>query len=283
MLQRNKIIDAFSFYNINKNYLEKCIIILEEIKKNSELYESFKKIYEILYLHEIDELKELWEIENLDNFYNISVDPFINNLMLILGYEIHKENMKKLNFNKRQIILQKKRIKECFENDLIKRNYLGIRISQLLWGIYFIRGKIIEVGSLQFEKVDNKIIKIHIPKNTNLNIGVVKESLILSRIEIEKIYKISNFKYCCESWLLSNQIHNLVGRESNIFNFYNLFEIVEGKECLYDILNFVFNMKNCNDFNTLEEKTSLQHKIKDKLIIGEKFYLGIGTLKGVDK
>ena len=57
----------------------------------------------------------------------------------------------------------------------------------MLWVIYFIRTRIVEIGSLQFEYDSNSIVKIRIPKNTNLNIFSVKESIKKATIEMKKI------------------------------------------------------------------------------------------------
>lgn len=149
----------------------------------------------------------------------------------------------------------------------------------MLWAIYFIKIKIVEIGSLQFEYDSNSVVKIHIPKNTNLNIFKVKESLKKATIEMKKIYSIKNFKYICNSWLLSKQIYEIIDRNSNISKFYDLFDVTEGEECINDILNFVYGMDQCEDYSLLSENTTLQKKIKMQLLNENKFYLGMGVLK----
>lgn len=55
-------------------------------------------------------------------------------------------------------------------NDLVIRKYEGVRISQMLWAIYFIRGRLLEIGILQFEYsyfdwyLDNNRNKVYILK-----------------------------------------------------------------------------------------------------------------------
>ena len=87
-----------------------------------------------------------------------------------------------------KLIFIKKRVKECFEFDLKVRKRDGVRVSQMLWAIYFIRIRIIEIGSLQFECDFDSVVKIHIPKNTDLNIFSVKESIKKATIEMKQIY-----------------------------------------------------------------------------------------------
>lgn len=135
--------------------------------------------------------------------------------------------------------------------------------------VYFIRAKIIEIGSLQFQYEFASIVKIHIPKNTDLDIWKVKESIKKSKIEI---------KYICNSWLLSEQINEISDKNSNISKFYDLFDITEGEECINDILNFIYSLDKCEDYSLLSTNTTLQKKVKNYLLKGKKFYLGLGVL-----
>ena len=149
----------------------------------------------------------------------------------------------------------------------------------MLWGAYFINCRLIEIGRLQYEYYNDEVIKIHIPKGDKLNIDIVKKSLKQSHEFINKYFNISNFEYYCNSWLLSKQIHKLVNKNSNIYKFYELFDVTEGEECLDDILNFVFDLKNEIDYAKLEENTSLQRSIKNYLLKGNDIKLGRGILK----
>ena len=279
MINQKIIDEALEFYEINPKYKEKSYKTLEDINRNSIFIESFNKVFKMLYKDEFSNIKKLWEIKDKNTFFVKSINPFITNLIILSGYEIHKNNMKKYKLNKYQIDIHKKRVKECFENDLITRDINGIRISQMLWAVYFIRLRIIEIGNLQFEYEDDKTIKIHIPRNTDFRINKVKESIKKSKIRIKEIYNIDNFIYKCNSWLLSNQIHNIVDNNSNISKFYDIFKVSDGDNCISDILNFVYNLDVCDNYLNLEEKTSLQKIIKQELLNGNIFYLGMGILK----
>lgn len=276
MMYKKIINKAFDFYNIDEIYKDKCFELLNKLNKND--YKSFKKICKKLYYEDFNEVKKLWNIKNINELFESNVDLFVTNVILLVGYRLHKKNMKKLKFDNEQINIQKRRVKECFENDLTVRKYDGIRVSQLLWAVYFIRGKIIEIGCLQFGYEDENKVKIHIPKNTNLNIIEVKKSIDKSRIEIEKIFKIKEFKYICNSWLISNQIYSILDNNTNISKFHDLFDVIDGEDCIKDILNFVYNIDKCDNYNLLQENTMLQKLIRKKLMNGNKFYLGLGIL-----
>ena len=279
MIDRDIIDEALNFYNIDLQYRDKCYNCAEEINKKEKLSLSFSNLYKKLYIEEFTKIKDLWQYKDIDELFGDNVNPFITNIMVLLGYNYHRENMQQYNFDATQINIHKKRVKECFESDLKVRKRYGIRVSQMLWAIYFIRTRIVEIGSLQFEYDSNSIVKIHIPKNTNLNIFGVKESIKKATIEMKKIYSIKDFKYICNSWLLSKQIYEIIGKNSNISKFYDLFDVTEGEECINDILNFVYGIDECEDYSLLPTNTTLQSKIKNELLNGKIFYLGLGVLK----
>ena len=190
--------------------------------------------------------------------------------------------MNKYNFDTYQVLAHKNRVKECLINDIYNRKLKGIRLSQTLWGIYFIKIKLIEVGRLQYEYCNNtkgKYIKIHIPKGDKLLYNEVLNSIKNSKKEIKKYFEIENYEYYCESWLLSKDILKLLDSNSNIAKFQQLFDIKKKKNAIKDILNFVYGLQQINSYYDLPEKTSLQSKIKDLLINGKEIYIGIGKYK----
>jgi len=283
MIVYRKIDEAFNFYDIDNKYKKMCYDCAEEIN-NSDIYtEAFNKVYKRLYCNDFDDIRELWNVKDINELFSNNVNPFITNVMILLGYEFHLYNIKKYNLNEKQIIIHKKRVKECFENDIENRGYKGIRISQMLWAIYFIRVRIIEVGRLQYEyniTGNNKsIVKIHIPKGSKLNIFSVKKSISDSKKELENIFNINNFEYICNSWLLSNQIYEIINKDTNISKFHELFKIQDGEDCITDILNFVYEVNKCDDYSLLPENTTLQKKVKEQLLNGKKFYIGLGILQ----
>ncbi len=147
------------------------------------------------------------------------------------------KNIQKLTFDDEQINIQKRRAKECLKNDIIYKKYDEIRISQMLWGTYFINNRLIELGRLQFELINDNQVKI------------------------------------------SQEIAQMLDKNSNIVKFQELFGIKQDKNGIDDILNFVFNIRECDDYTNLSEETSLQRKIKAFLINGGIIYNGYGEIK----
>ena len=288
MIDKDIIDKALNFYNIDLQYRDKCYNCIEEINKKEKLSLEFSNLFKKLYIEEFTKIKDLWQCKGIDELFGDNVNPFITNIMVLLGYNYHIENMQQYNFDAIQIKIHKKSnlcvIKRTNMSFLIcpknrKAEIYYKRISQMLWAIYFIRARIVEIGSLQFEYESDSVVKIHIPKNTDLNVLSVKESIKKANIKMKQIYSINNFKYICNSWLLSKQIYEIIDKNSNIAKFYNLFDVYEGEECTKDILNFVYGIDQCEEYSLLPENTSLQSNIKKQLLNGKKFYLGLGVLK----
>ena len=131
--------------------------------------------------------------------------------------------------------------------------------------------------------------KLHEKNMINKNYSNIQEELYKKRVtealvkesklEIEKYFDLKDPEYHCDSWLLSNQINDIIDSNSNIAKFYNLFEVQDGPDAQKDILNFVFNMQECDDYNNLLEDTSLQRLLKKQLLENKSIKIGWGKLK----
>ena len=278
-MKMKTIDEALEFYDIDKKYKKVCYQCVEDINKNFDASKLLEKIVIKLFKDDFTTIKKLWKFENINDLLGENINSFITNLIILLGYNFHRINMNELKFDNEQISIHKKRVKECFESDLKNRTYKAIRLSQMLWAIYFIRGRIIEIGNLQFEYDSDDIIKIHIPKNTDFDISKSKESIKQSKEIIKNTFRINDFKYVCNSWLLSNQIYEMIDKNTNISKFHDLFKVKDGEDCEKDILNFVYRLDKCDDYSLLETDTTLQLQIKNYLKSGKKIYLGLGVLK----
>lgn len=279
-MDKEIIKEALEYYNIKDiDYQEKCNRCIDEIKNNKKIQNKAKEIYEILYIDKTEKFRELWKEKDIDLLFGENVNPFITNVLLLSGFEYHEENISKYNFDNEQIKIQKQRVRECLLNDVLNKHYDGIRISQMLWGTYFINARLIECGRLQFEPTTNNKVKIHIPAGKKLDIKKVKDSIQNSRELLKKYYNLENPKYICESWLLSKEISAMLDEKSNIKKFQELFDIKKSKNGIDDVLNFVFNLKKCYDYNELSETTRLQKSIKEFLINNGTIYEGYGELK----
>lgn len=285
LIKKEALKEGLLFYNIEINdYIEKCYQCLENINNNIELKNKINYVLNLLYTNTDNIIEKLWKERDLEEYLGKNYNKFIHSIIIISGYKIHEENMNKYKFDKYQISTHKKRVRECLTNDIYKKNLKAIRLSQLLWGLYFINIRLIEVGRLQYEycnKDNKKCIKIHIPPGSKLLLNEVINSLEKSKFEIKRYFYLENIEYYCESWLLSKEIKSLLNSNSNIYNFQKLFDIKDGENAIKDILNFVYGLQEVNNFEELKEDTKLQKKIKKLLLNKTEIHKGIGKLKSI--
>ena len=254
--------NALKYYKISdNNYKNKCYKCIKDVNETKDFNNKAEKIYNILYTDKTFMLDTLWERQNMVELFGEQFNPYITNILVLYGYEIHCQNMKLKKYNREEKELYKKRVRETLTNDIFVRKLEGIRISQMIWAAYFINTKLIEVGRLQYEKRGN-YIKIHIPSGEKLQIDQVLESIKNSRQEIKRYFNIKEPEYRCDSWLLSNQIRDIIDKDSNIARFYDLFEVQE-----------------CSNYNDLVEDTSLQRLLKQQLLKNKPMKIGCGKLK----
>lgn len=284
-MNKETIIDALKFYHIkNKNYQLKCLECIDFLKENRQLKAKVLEIRKKM-LEDDFYLKSPQNYQDLKNILKENTPSFLTNIILLSCYKKLDNNPR--NLPKNQIKKIKNRIKETLINDIYVRKYNTIRISQLLWGIRLTKSNILEIGRLQYELSylnpltleKEKVIKIHISKGKKLNIKAVKQSLKKAPQKIKKYFNLDHPNYYCVSWLLSKEILNVLEKNSNIMKFSKMFAITDGDDCTSDILNFVFEITESQDYHDLPEKTSLQKEIKKVLLNGNIFHLGIGLLK----
>lgn len=288
---QEKIIEALHFYGIkDEEYQKRCLEVVSDINDNKMLQNKVEELFYKLYDRNKEGLSKLWKMKKVSELFG-DCNLFITSVMILLGYDIHKKNMSKYNLSDEQKNIHIKRVKDALLDDIYKRGYESVRISQMLWASYFINLRIIEVGSLQYELVsENPItkekedcIKMHVPKGASLKEEEVLSSIRKSVYEIEKYFNIKDINYYIESWLLSSEVLSLLDNNSNILKFSKLFYIKSGKECTRDILDFVFNDVYAKDYNLLVCKTSLQTKLKRLLVNKKEIHIGIGKLKNIDQ
>ena len=98
LFEKEKIEEALKYYSIkDNNYKEKCNKCINEITKNEKIYEKANEIYEILYIDKTGKLIELWKEKDINLLFGEKVNPFITNVLLLLGYEYHKKISKNIN------------------------------------------------------------------------------------------------------------------------------------------------------------------------------------------
>ena len=275
-----EIIDnALLYYGINDEwYRKQCYACMKTIETDNHLMQKFEELLDVLYVDKTQKINRLWSIESAEELFHQPVHPFVTSVALLYGFQLHQKNMFEHHFDEVQQSIHKIRMKEVLTKDIVQRRLESIRISQMIWGTYFINVRLVEVGRLQYEYVDMHTIRIHIPSDEKLEVLKVIDSITSSKNVIKQYFKVEKPQYVCDSWLLSPEIHQLVSKDSNIYQFYELFNVSKGYDCIRDIFDFVYQTKEC-DYRDLAEKTSLQRSIKNYLLDGNCIHLGSGILK----
>lgn len=141
---------------------------------------------------------------------------------------------------------------------LIQAKWLGLPL----------RRKIYRLGRLQFEPGvlpsaygGEPALHVHIPEGEKLDPERCIDALERADIFFDHIYKY----YDCLSWLLSPNLKKILGEESNIIRFQNLFRICDtvyqdrqAEERVYEFL--------AEDYNDYPEHTGLQKSLKKYLM-----------------
>lgn len=285
-----------SYYNFDDKFRKRFEYEIKILKQDNKLNMICFIMYYILFLADSKNYYNIWSWKSTINVFKDNGSYMIPVVALLCGYSFHIKNMKQRNFDDEQIEIQKYNIRLTCTNDSIKYKINGIRFSQMIWGSFFMKGNLIQIGRLQYEidvknfdKLDKYFeekphyIYIHIPRDQNLNEKDVDKSLNLVDNCIRKYYselKDEKLGYYTQSWLLSPEIKTILPDDSNIIKFQDKFNIIEYEENISDFLNFVFDvvMREIN-YKDLPEETILQKELKKKLLNNETLHLGLGFLK----
>ena len=145
-------------------------------------------------------------------------------------------------------------------------------------------GELFNIGAFQYEPVkrDGKnLINIHIPRGTKLNVQENLTSFKEAMDFYDKYYPEYKMEgLMCESWLLSNEIEEVMGGPTNISRFGNMFKKYNmGDEKGESVFRFVYDFAApYPPIETLPENTTLQRKLKAYMLSGKRVYNMGGTI-----
>ncbi|MBR6729542.1 MAG: hypothetical protein IKL80_05200 [Clostridia bacterium] len=174
-------------------------------------------------------------------------------------------------------------------SDIKGELYLG----ELGWFRCIFRMALYKVGRLQFKigesykevpevnlhKGDN-VLDIHIPARGALS----EEECLASLRKAGKFFAtyFPEFSYehmMCYSWLLGDNLEGMLKPDSNILKFKALFDVHSQKES-DGIISFAIGWKKTReDVKKMEFSSRFQNEIKSRVLAGEPFYAGFGTIK----
>lgn len=259
----------FKTYEIDdEKYLYNCISAIELVNQTNSLYNIVNEICDILYDNQDYSLVEEIRNKSYDKIFGtFCSNKYITNVIALIGLA------------KNEVL----EMKDTVHNILFYGSN-GMRVRQMVFLSFIVNEKILDVDGFRFQyivgKADCANILIHITKTAHLE--NFSDILQLSNIGIKDKWGISDICYECESWILSEEIIDCLESTSRILGFRSFFDIRRGADCTTDILKFVFGIfenEQDIDYSKLEENTSLQRKIKEKLVGGKRFHSGIGKIK----
>lgn len=142
--------------------------------------------------------------------------------------------------------------------------------------------RLFRIGQLEYEKVvqdGKKMLSVHIPSDAVLDQEELAESIRQSVCFFEKFDRdYASVPYICTSWLLSPALRKLLGENSRILKFQDMFQITGVDEENRNFMEWVYKRKDLSP-EQLPEDTSLQRNMKAHLLAGGWIGEGTGFLK----
>ncbi len=165
--------------------------------------------------------------------------------------------------------------------------YLG----ELDWLSHHLGVKLFKLGRLQFcfanhyefpdrgIKKGDAVIDTHIPAAGPLSPDECKKSFDFARGFFAKYYPDYKWEvFTCHSWLLGEDLADILGENSNIIKFQKLFTIDNQYES-DAVLSYTFRWKiKRDDLSGIEAKSSFAKKIKELALNGAVFHGGTGYI-----
>lgn len=142
--------------------------------------------------------------------------------------------------------------------------------------------RLFRIGELEYElrETENeKVVRFHIPSDSDFRMDRVKESYDQACEFLRTYYpEYASVPFKCDSWLLSPGLAEELSPESNILKFQQLFEIVSNDEDSMEFLQWLYGRGDI-PIEELPENTSLQRRVKQRLLRGGKIGKALGVLK----
>ena len=150
------------------------------------------------------------------------------------------------------------------------------------WTVRQAGGHLFRIGELEYEiklLENKKVIGLHIPSFSDFSKEAVDRSFEEAKLFFEKYFpEVSECEWICRSWLLDNQLQNMLSSNSNIVQFQKRFEILDEGEMDIECINWIFQCQ-ITDYEKLPEKTSLQRNVKKHLLEGGVIRNSFGRIK----
>lgn len=119
------------------------------------------------------------------------------------------------------------------------------------------------------------VVSVHIPPGGNMTDELIEQSFNEAKEYLARYYPDFDYKaFVCGSWLMDEQLVDLLGEEKNISKFCKRFDKVGRKSQGRAVFSFVYllhDVKNV-DYNALPESTTLERILKKHYLDGKSIY-----------
>jgi hypothetical protein len=162
------------------------------------------------------------------------------------------------------------------------KNRFGFyRYTWAWWAVRQISMLEYRIGELEYEmKFENgeKYIDIHIPADTDMSTGKLRESYCDALVFFNKYYpEFSNAEMVCSSWLLAPSLKKVMPENSKILQFQKSFTINHMDAESIAFMDWVYGSRDI-PIKDLPENTSLQKRLKPYLLSNGKIEWASGKL-----
>lgn len=170
-----------------------------------------------------------------------------------------------------------------------KKHYGSYGMAEARWYERLFERKVFRLGRLEFEKIvldedltysggvlkkGEKVIGVHIPEGGPLDAKECDKSFC----QAEKFFPEEYRVYTCFSWLTSPAVCDVLEEDSNIVRFQKRFEVVKVTDEFPLAERRVYGMVR-EDKSEYPEDTRLRRNLKQYLLDGKTFGIGLGVMK----
>lgn len=164
--------------------------------------------------------------------------------------------------------------------------------GELDWFWHSFTLRLFKLGRLQFNFTNrfnfptlgigpsDTVLNTHIPADGPLTREACLASFAQAKVFFEKYFPETEYKvFACHSWLLGDELCEMLGENSNILQFRRLFTITEQYES-DSILSYTVGWKKTRkDLSMFTPRTQLESKVKKLAMKGFVFHGGIGYIE----
>lgn len=133
--------------------------------------------------------------------------------------------------------------------------------------------KVVLRGYREVLRFGDMVIDVHIPADLPLTPDVCKASYERAKEVLPRCYPEHDFKgIVCVSWMLEKRLEGIIGRQTNVTRFMDMYHGFPTKSSGSAVYSFVFKIPAPLPIDELAENTSMQKAVKKYLADGNYFY-----------